>query len=113
MSCGLPAVVAKNGGPGESMREGKRKFGVLVDPKNPTDIAQGLLEVVADEGARSRYREAGIQRVVSRYTWERTAAGYLAVLEAIVSALYLLPSYDKNLVLGHFYRAVARSAAGM
>ena len=84
MSCGLPAVVTKNGGPGESMREGKRKFGVLVDPANPADIARGLLETVADEGMWSRYREAGIRRVVSRYTWERTAEGYLATIEAIV-----------------------------
>ncbi len=83
MSCGLPAVVTKNGGPDESMREGEQKFGVLVDPEDPNDIARGLLEILADDDAWNRYREAGIRRVVSRYTWERTAAGYLAAVEAM------------------------------
>ncbi|MEA3339588.1 MAG: glycosyltransferase, partial [Chloroflexota bacterium] len=83
MSCGLPAVVTKNGGPGESMREGEREFGVLVDPEDPDDIAQGLLSVVADDGTWRRYREAGIRRVVSRYTWERTTEGYLAAIETM------------------------------
>ena len=53
-------------------------------PEDPADIARGLLETVTDEGMWSRYREAGIRRVVSRYTWERTAEGYLATIEAIV-----------------------------
>ncbi|RLC79431.1 MAG: glycosyltransferase family 1 protein [Chloroflexi bacterium] len=84
MSCGLPAVVTKNGGPGESMREGEQRFGVLVDPEDPDDVARGLLEVVADDDAWNRYREAGIRRVVSCYTWERTAEGYLAAIETML-----------------------------
>jgi sucrose-phosphate synthase len=85
MSCGLPAVVTRNGGPAESLFDAQtqRKFGVLVDPANPQDIARGLLEALSPQKSWRAYQQAGLQRVISRYTWDRTAAGYLAELEGI------------------------------
>lgn len=85
MSCGLPAVVTENGGPSESMLEGAREFGVLVDPTDPQDIASGLLRVVGSESSWKVFQGAGIERVQARYTWDRTAEGYLDVLRAIQS----------------------------
>jgi sucrose-phosphate synthase len=84
MSCGLPAVVTMNGGPSESMREGDQEFGVLVDPTDPADIARGLLRVVGSGQSWEHFHQAGMQRVLSRYTWERTAEGYLKVIEAML-----------------------------
>jgi sucrose-phosphate synthase len=81
MSCGLPAVVTKSGGPSESMQEEEHEFGVLVDPSVPDDVAQGLLRVLKSEETWKHFQEAGMQRVLSRYTWERTAEGYLDVIE--------------------------------
>lgn len=83
MSCGLPAVVTENGGPSESMVDGKQRFGVLVDPSDPKSIAQGLLEAVKSQEAWETLRRAGIQRVKSKYTWQRTGEGYLNVLQDI------------------------------
>ena len=83
MSCGLPAVVTKNGGPRESLADPDgTEYGVLVDPLDPEDIAAGLLDLVADPENRQRFRAIGLARVRSKYTWERTAEGYLAELEA-------------------------------
>ncbi|MEA2007815.1 MAG: glycosyltransferase [Chloroflexota bacterium] len=80
MSCGLPAVVTQNGGPSESMVEEEQRFGVLVNPADPRSIAQGILDAME---TWDKLREAGIQRVKAKYTWERTGEGYLSVLQAI------------------------------
>ena len=84
MSCGLPAVVTKNGGPSESLREGEREFGVLVDPSDPDDIAHGLLRLLRSEETWNYFQRAGMERVLSRYTWERTAQGYLGAIQAVL-----------------------------
>jgi sucrose-phosphate synthase len=86
MSCGLPAVVTRNGGPSESLREGDREYGVLVDPADPQDVAGGLLRLVGSEPTWQAFRQAGIERVLSRYTWDRTAQGYAAVLESLLQS---------------------------
>jgi sucrose-phosphate synthase len=101
MSCGLPAVVTKNGGPSESMQEGEHDFGVLVDPSAPEDIARGLLLVLRSKEAWEHFHEAGMQRVVSRYTWERTAEGYLGAIEEMLqgpvrAGELVIPEYFTN-----------------
>ncbi len=87
MSCGLPAVVTCNGGPAESLYDSQtqREYGVLVDPANPTDIARGLLKVFASPESWQKYHDAGIERVITRYTWESTAKGYLAAIEEVAA----------------------------
>jgi len=79
MSCGLPAAVTRHGGPSESLvdAEGKR-YGALVEPTSPEDVACGLLAVLGDDW--EGYRDAGLKRVERRYTWARTAQGYLNAL---------------------------------
>lgn len=80
IASGLPAIVTKNGGPSESLREGDTDFGVLVDPADPEEISVGLYELIASEDRWQHFAEAGYQRVMERYTWERTAEGYLGLI---------------------------------
>jgi sucrose-phosphate synthase len=101
MSCGLPAVVTENGGPSESLQEGGREFGVLVDPSAPEDIARGLMSVLGSKGSWEHFHEAGMQRVLSRYTWERTAEGYWGVIEDMLQGSVhvgglVIPEYFTN-----------------
>ena len=77
LAAGLPAVVTKNGGPSESLREGDEEYGVLVDPGDPEEVAAGLYSLVGNADRWRRYAEAGYGRVLAKYTWERTAEGYL------------------------------------
>jgi sucrose-phosphate synthase len=80
MAAGLPAVVTKAGGPSESMREGDEEFGILVDPTDPEDVGAGLHTLTSNPEVWERYARAGYGRVLARYTWERTAEGYLQAI---------------------------------
>ncbi|CAN5744355.1 hypothetical protein BH18ACT11_BH18ACT11_16750 [soil metagenome] len=80
MAAGLPAVVTKFGGPSESMREGDEEYGILVDPTDPEDVGAGLHTLTSNAETWERYASAGYGRVLARYTWERTAAGYLQAI---------------------------------
>jgi sucrose-phosphate synthase len=80
MAAGLPAVVTKFGGPAESMREGDEEYGILVDPTDPEDVGAGLHTLTGSPEAWERYASAGYGRVLARYTWERTAEGYLQAI---------------------------------
>ena len=98
MAAGLPAVVTKNGGPSESLFDAATgtAYGVLVDPVDAQDIARGLLEVVGDANQWQYYHDAGIRRVHDAYTWQRTAAGYLSVIEQILDRLEPIPAYFRD-----------------
>ena len=84
MAAGLPAVVTKNGGPSESLREGDEEYGVLVDPGDPEEVAAGLYSLAGNVDRWRRYAEAGYGRVLAKYTWERTAEGYLDAMDGEV-----------------------------
>jgi sucrose-phosphate synthase len=95
MAAGLPAVVTRSGGPSESLFDEAtgQEFGVLVDPSDAADIAAGLLRLVGFAGSWDIYQQAGRERVLARYTWARTAAGYLKVIEEMLAARLAIPSY--------------------
>ena len=78
-AAGLPVVVTKNGGPAESLVDEDGEYGVLVDPADPVDIAAGLQRALGDDW--KKLAEAGRNRVHDRYTWDRTAEGYLAAVK--------------------------------
>ncbi|HET7272673.1 MAG TPA: PfkB family carbohydrate kinase, partial [Rubrobacter sp.] len=80
MAAGLPAVVTKFGGPSESMREGDEEYGILVDPTDPEEVGAGLHTLTSSPERWERYAEAGYGRVLARYTWEKTAEGYLEAI---------------------------------
>jgi sucrose-phosphate synthase len=74
VACGLSCVATKNGGPSEIFADGSA---ALVDPSDVDDIARGLelaLDNYEELAARSR------DRVLAMYTWEKTAADYLAII---------------------------------
>jgi glycosyltransferase involved in cell wall biosynthesis len=52
---------------------------VLIDPRSEGAIAEGLGQVLADEGLAVRLREAGRERVLG-FDWDRAARAHAAVL---------------------------------
>jgi sucrose-phosphate synthase len=86
MAAGMPAVVTRNGGPRESLQDRGGAYGILVDPEDPGDIARGLMELAGDEPRRLELCSRGRHRVLDRYTWERTAQGYLNEFRKILES---------------------------
>ncbi|WDC84816.1 glycosyltransferase [Caloramator sp. mosi_1] len=95
MYAGLPAVVTKNGGTLETVKGGK--YGVVVDPENPVDIAQGLIKALDNFEV---YKKLGIERVESKYTWRATAKGYLEAIEESLRKREEIDSYYYTRVEG-------------
>lgn len=83
-AAGLPLVVTKNGGPSESLYDAGVEYGVLVDPVSPRDIISALLRLLTNASTWAEFSLRGRQRVRDRYTWERTAAGYMTHLHDII-----------------------------
>ncbi|HJQ27863.1 MAG TPA: glycosyltransferase, partial [Rubrobacter sp.] len=79
MAVGLPVVATRNGGPHETTDEGRA--GLLVDPRDPDDIAEQLLRLLSDGETWQTYSDRGRKRVRERYNWRRTARGYLRLSE--------------------------------
>lgn len=79
-ACGLAVVATRYGGPSEVFADG---CGVLVDPDDADSLAAGMREALD----RQRELAAAARRMVSeRYTWRRTAEGYLRVVRRLAGA---------------------------
>lgn len=74
-ACGLAVVATRNGGPTEIFEDGS---GILVDPFDARDIARGLQECL---GRQAELAARAIERVRTTYTWDKTAARYLEMIE--------------------------------
>ena len=83
-AAGLALVVTRNGGPSESLVDGDTEYGVLVDPADAASVAGGLLRALGPEWGELAAK--GRQRVLDRYTWDRTAEGYLAAIDRAMHA---------------------------
>lgn len=79
MYCGTPVVVADRA----SLPEVVGDAGLLIDPDDPTTLADACWRIARDETLRARLREAGY-RQVRAFTWEATAQKTLAVYRRVL-----------------------------
>lgn len=92
MACGLPVVVTSNGGPSESLRENGTEYGVLIDPLEEQDIARGLKKLIlGGQEIWNRFSERARERVLSKYTWDATAKGYIETIKEKMSGSFREP----------------------
>ena len=78
-ACARPVVGGRQAGVLDAIVDGET--GLLVDPEDPGAIADALLGLLDDPGRAGRMGEAGRERVLRDFTWERIARRYLALLE--------------------------------
>ena len=78
MACGTPIVTSRVNGP-EEIAGGAA---MLVDPRDPQEIASAVLEVLGDPAVAHRLSEAGLER--SRiFSWDACARRTLEILEEV------------------------------
>ena len=82
MSCGLPVVATRNGGPSEILRENGFKYGFLFDPEEVDSIIEALNKCLMIKKDYQKYSELSISRVLEKYTWSKTAQEYLKEIKA-------------------------------
>ena len=78
MAMERPVVASQFGGPAEIVRDGEE--GLLVDPRDPAEIARALLRLADDPGARARMGRAGRARAEECFSAARFAGDMSAAL---------------------------------
>jgi glycosyltransferase involved in cell wall biosynthesis len=78
-SAGLPVIATRVGGLASLVNDGED--GRLVEPGSVEDLAGALVESAEDPDRRKRFADAGLQKVLTDYTWERVW-GRLAAMYA-------------------------------
>jgi glycosyltransferase involved in cell wall biosynthesis len=76
MACGAPVVASDRG----ALPEVVGDAGLLVAPEAPA-LEDALARVLTDDALAADLRAAGRERAAA-FTWERTAEGWMATLEA-------------------------------
>lgn len=71
MACGVPVVAYAVGGLAESVIDGVT--GTLVQPRDVRGLGSALRTLLGDEVRRISYASAAVDRVRSRFSWERAA----------------------------------------
>ena len=74
MSCGIPVVAAKSGGPVETLAES----GTFFEPGNAMDLAEKTARILKDPGLSEARAQAGRQIALRDYKWEDIANEYKA-----------------------------------
>lgn len=79
MQRGCPVIISNI----SSLPEAGGEAALYVDPKNVSDIAQKIEQLVTDEKLRKQLKEKGFEQV-KKFSWEKTAKETVAVLEEVV-----------------------------
>jgi len=82
MASGVPVVATSAGGTPEVLADGSA--GVLVPVRNPIRLAQAMISLAADPGARANLATLGRRRVESSFTIQRMVAEYARLYHGLL-----------------------------
>ena len=68
MACGAPVIASND----PSLAEAVRQAALTVPPTDVQGLAQGLVDMIRDEGKRTHFARAGLEHA-AQFSWERTA----------------------------------------
>jgi glycosyltransferase involved in cell wall biosynthesis len=79
MGCGTPVVGSNIGGITDIIHNGKN--GLLVEPKNPKDIAEKVIILFSNNNLRKKFSENGLKIVLERFSWEVVTDKFVKIYE--------------------------------
>lgn len=82
MSCGRPVILGVEGQARQIVEQARA--GVCIEPENTTALVDAIIRLRADEGARKQMGWNGRHHIVSQYSRQGTAEGYISVLERVL-----------------------------
>src|SRR5580765_5547414 len=95
MACRKAIVATRAGGIPEVVDHGQT--GLLVEPRDPGQLADAILRLIQDEPMRKRIAEAGYARVRERFTVERMVAGTAAVYSRLAAVPHLADTLPRDI----------------
>ena len=81
MACHVPVVATRVGGMTEIVEEGKT--GILVESGSASELAEAILRTLSDEDLRKKMRNAGRERAVELFSWDKIADDLLCQYKKI------------------------------
>jgi phosphatidylinositol alpha-1,6-mannosyltransferase len=100
-ACGKPVIGGRSGGTVDAIADGES--GYLVDPYDPSDIAESAIRLLTDPALAKHMGKVGRRRALETFSWERAARQVNALTNDVASA-----SGDRRTSLVHPVR-LARS----
>jgi len=82
MACGLPPVVTDIPGNREWIEDGENGF--LFPPKNPTALAERVIQLIENQSLRKGFGERCFQIIKRRATWEKCVSEMKAIYESLL-----------------------------
>jgi len=83
MACGTPVIAPPVGGHMDAVVDGTT--GIIIPPDRPALLAQRLRQLLAHPMLIEAYGVAAVDRVRSRYSWDRIAGETLAVYDRVTT----------------------------
>jgi glycosyltransferase involved in cell wall biosynthesis len=81
MALRRPCIGTRVGAVPEIIEEGKT--GLIVDYGNEGQLSQAILSLLADDALRKRMGEAGRERVIANFTWEKIVKDFNEVYDSL------------------------------
>jgi len=80
MACGIPAIVSKDTGTAEIVKDG----GILVNPYDVDEIAEAIFRIISDAEYRNELSKRAIKRA-QNFSWERCAKETLDIYKEVLN----------------------------
>jgi D-inositol-3-phosphate glycosyltransferase len=85
MSCGLPVIATRSGGPVSFVNTDRaRPNGWLIEPDDPAGLEEALIEAVNNPQARRLRGDNGYRQVRAAHSWDAAARDFEALYDELI-----------------------------